>query len=119
MEAPASFDVSVVASDDMIKVAVLGDLDCASVPRLRQVLGGVTRDPRQVVIDLRWTAFVDCAGIGALAVAHDSRRQLGRGLVLEAPSRAVSKVLELTGLNEAIPTTHDEVDACGSATESS
>jgi anti-sigma B factor antagonist len=115
MEAPAAFDVRVVATGDVIKVAVLGDLDCAGVPRLRQVLADVAGDRRDVVVDLRWTEFVDCAGIGVLAVAHDSRRQLGRELVLEAPSRAATHVLELTGLAERIRTTDDP--ACESAAE--
>jgi hypothetical protein len=48
--------VRIVKTDDVIKVGVLGDLDCASVPRLRQVLGRVIGDPREVVVDLRWTA---------------------------------------------------------------
>jgi anti-sigma B factor antagonist len=116
MEAQALFDVKVVAADNVVRVAVLGDLDCASVPRLRQVLAAVAGDPRDLVVDLRWTEFVDCAGIGVLAVAHQSRRQLGRELVLEAPSRAASQVLELTGLMARIPTTDDRAE--GSATES-
>jgi anti-sigma B factor antagonist len=108
--------VRVVATGDVVKVAVLGDLDCASVPRLRQVLAGVAGDHRDVVVDLGWTEFVDCAGIGVLAVAHDSRHQLGRELVLEAPSRAATRVLELTGLAAHIRTTDDQ--ARGSVAES-
>jgi anti-sigma B factor antagonist len=116
MEARASFDVRVVATGEVIKVAVMGDLDCASGPHLRQVLADVAGDPRDVVVDLSWTEFVDCAGIGVLAVAHDSRRQLGRELVLEAPTRAATAVLELTGLAGRIRTTDDH--ACGSAADS-
>jgi anti-anti-sigma factor len=104
MAALAPFDVTVAASDDIVKVAVLGDLDCASAPRLGRVLDSLTDDPRDVVVDLGSAEFVDCAGIGVLAVAHDRRRQLGGELVLESPSRTASRVLDLTGLDNRIPT---------------
>lgn len=105
MAAAAQFDVTVAATDGIVKVAVLGDLDCASAPRLRHVLDGLARDPRNVVVDLGSTDFMDCAGIGVLAVAHDRRRRLGGQLVLDSPSRAASRVLGLTGLVDRIPTT--------------
>src|SRR5205807_732845 len=111
MPALGLFDVTVVATDRVVRVAVLGDLDCASAPRLRQVLDGVADDRRRVVVDLRSTEFVDCAGISALVVAYERRRQLGGELVLEAPSRAARRVLQLTGLAERIPTTDGQ--ACG------
>lgn len=116
MEASATFDVTIDVTAEAVTVGVLGDLDCASSARLRQVLDGVADDPRQLIVDLRGTEFVDCAGIGVLAPAYDRRRQLGRDLVLEAPSRAARRVLELTGLSERIPTTGDQ--ACGSVAES-
>ncbi len=113
MAALVPFDVTVVSSNGVVRVAVLGDLDCASAPRLGQVLARLADDPRDIVVDLRSTEFVDCAGIGAVADAYDRRRQRGEGLVLEAPSEAARRVLELTGLAEHIPTADDE--GCGSS----
>jgi stage II sporulation protein AA (anti-sigma F factor antagonist) len=83
----------------------MGELDCASAAQLGQVLAGLADDRRDLLVDLRSTEFVDCAGIDVIAVAYDHRRQLGCSLALEAPSRAVNRVLELTGLGEYIPTT--------------
>ena len=110
MAARGRFGVTVAATDGVVRVAVVGDLDCASAPRLRQVLDGVA-DDRRAVVDLRSTEFVDCAGISALVVAYERRRQLGGELVLEAPSTAARRVLQLTGLAERIPTTDGQ--ACG------
>jgi anti-sigma B factor antagonist len=107
-----TFDVTVAATDGVVRVAVVGDLDCASAPQLRQVLDGVAGDRRDVLVDLRSTEFVDCAGISALVIAYERRRQLGGELVLEAPSAAARRVLDLTGLAERIPTTDDQ--GCGS-----
>jgi anti-sigma B factor antagonist len=108
MAALGTFDVTVAATDGVVTVAVLGDLDCASAPQLRQVLDCVGDDRRDIVVDLRSTEFVDCAGISAVVVAYERRRRLGRELVLEAPSTAARRVLELTGLAENIPTTDDQ-----------
>jgi anti-anti-sigma factor len=94
----------------VVRVAVVGDLDCASAPRLGHVLAGLVDDRRDLVVDLRSTEFVDCAGIDTIVVAYDRRRRLGGELVLESPSKAVNRVLELTGLAGFIPTT----DGCGS-----
>lgn len=103
-----SFEVTVLATDGAVKVGVVGDLDCASGPRVRHVLAGLVDEERPVIVDLRATEFVDCAGIDTLAVAHDTRSRLGRQLVLEAPSRAATRVLAATGLVERIPTTADD-----------
>jgi anti-sigma B factor antagonist len=104
MAVPVSFDVTVVPVNGFVRVAVLGELDCASAPQLGQVLAGLADDRRDLLVDLRSTEFVDCAGIDVIAAAYDHRRQLGGSLVLEAPSRATSRVLQLTGLAEYIPT---------------
>ena len=105
MAAWERFYVTVRAVNGFVQVAVLGELDCASAPRLGQVLAGLADDERDLFVDLRSAEFVDCAGIDVIAAAYDHRRQLGGSLVVEAPSRAASRVLELTGLAEYIPTT--------------
>ena len=115
MAAFVPFDVMVVSTNGVVRVAVLGDLDCASAPRLGQVLARLADDRRDIVVDLRSTEFVDCAGIGAIADAYDRRCRRGEVLVLEAPSEAARRVLELTGLAEHIPTTDDE--GCGSSAQ--
>ena len=113
MGAHGSFDVTTAATDSVVRVAVRGDLDCASAPRLSQMLADLADDPRDLVVDLQSTEFVDCAGLGPLVVAFERRRQVGAELVLEAPSRAAGRVLALTGLAEHIPMTDEQ--GCGSA----
>jgi anti-anti-sigma factor len=108
MAAQDRFDVMVRGVDGFVRVAVLGELDCASAPQLGQVLAGLADDQRDLVVDLRSTEFVDCAGIDVIAVAYDQRRQLGGSFALETPSGAASRVLELTGLAEHIPTSGDQ-----------
>jgi anti-sigma B factor antagonist len=78
-------------------VVVRGDLDDGSASRFEDALEQVSRHRRrEVVVDLAGTGFLDTAG---LAVLVDYARRLderGVQLVLQAPSRAVSMVLDLT-----------------------
>ncbi|HWC39262.1 MAG TPA: STAS domain-containing protein [Acidimicrobiales bacterium] len=113
MAAPVPFDVTTIAADGLVRVAVLGELDCASAPRLGHLLATLADDRRDLVVDLRSTEFVDCAGIDVIAVAYEHRRQLGGSLLLEEPSRAASRVLELTGLAEYLPTTDGQEPPVG------
>jgi anti-sigma B factor antagonist len=75
-----------------------GDLDLASVTRFEQAVEEVEAAPR-IVIDLSGVRFIDSSGIHRVVRAGASRAE--RGLHLElvvAPSSAVDRVLEVSGL---------------------
>jgi anti-sigma B factor antagonist len=83
-------------------VAVLGELDCDTALRLREVLDRLAEPGRVVLVDLADTEFLDCAGIGVLATCHQRQRQLGGELLLDSPRPAVSRVLKLTEVDTMI-----------------
>jgi anti-sigma B factor antagonist len=78
-------------------VVVTGELDLITRPvladRLSAVLG--TR-PRQLVLDLAGTGFMDCGSARMIALAGRFLPDGGR-LIIRRPSPAVRRVLELTG----------------------
>jgi anti-anti-sigma factor len=96
------FGVTTSERDGLAMVAVRGDLDCATAPRLRAALEDLDAVGRIVRIDLSGTDFMDCAGVGVLVVSHRRLRHLGGELVLESPSGPVRRVLELTGLLDVL-----------------
>jgi anti-anti-sigma factor len=55
-----------------------------------------------VLVDLSGTEFMDCAGVGVLVGWSTRLRDMGGGLVVGSPSAPVLRVLELTGVLEAI-----------------
>ena len=59
------FEVRTNVCDGLATVAVAGDLDCATAPRLRATLEGMAPG-QNVVVDLSGTDFLDCAGVGVL-----------------------------------------------------
>jgi anti-anti-sigma factor len=75
---------------------VAGEVDTFAAVGLREHLQRAAAEPdRTVVVDLSAVTFMSCR---ALAVLAQARARLGPRLVLSAPSRAVTRLLTLTGL---------------------
>jgi anti-anti-sigma factor len=92
-------------------VRVVGDLDLASAPGLRNRIARAADDPtREVVVDLSGVSFLDCAGLDALLTAQD---QLGSRLSLRWPSIAVLWLIELTRLHVVFGSPDDRIGSPG------
>ncbi len=102
MALPTPFDVTATERDDLATVAVTGELDCDTAPRLCQVLASLADPGRVILVDLSQTEFMDCAGIAPLVAAHRRQRELGGDLILDSPGGAVSRVIERTQLDKLI-----------------
>ena len=78
-------------------VAVVGELDAATAGQLVRRLSA---PPAVQVIDLSGVTFIDASGVRALVdvtVCDGSNRRL-----LRAPSRAVVRICEITGLTSML-----------------
>ncbi len=74
-----------------------GELDLASAPDLRAALAGTSNGATgTVVLDMAAVGFVDSTGVRALLEAQASSRN--QVVAIMAPSRAVTRVLDLTRL---------------------
>jgi anti-sigma B factor antagonist len=94
------FGIEVVRSrDQSITLAVTGDLDVYTAPRLRDcLLDLLAQGHRAVAVDLNAVEFVDSAGLGVLIAAL---RRFGSDsglLSLVCTSAPIIRLLELTGL---------------------
>lgn len=81
------------------RVSVVGEVDLATAPLLRDRLHTALRDqsPAVLVVDLAGVTFLDCTGIGALISAHNAALQAGCQLRITDPQPIVRRVLEVTG----------------------
>jgi anti-anti-sigma factor len=80
-------------------IRVGGDLDISSVERLRSAVDAVLAEhPARLTFDMAALRFMDSAGIAVLLVAARDVSSVH----LHSPSRAVRRVLELTGLNDVL-----------------
>jgi anti-anti-sigma factor len=92
---------SQVSSDGLITVAIRGDLDVATVDRtVRYVTDVIDSCDGTVSADLSELAFCDACGLGALIRVTTYAGQMGRKLELTSPSRAVTKIMRLTGVDD-------------------
>jgi anti-sigma B factor antagonist len=83
-------------------VQVAGELDLATSPQFRQMLGEAQRDARVVVLDLRELCYIDSSGVHViLDAARDQRRRAGRLLIVRGPA-PVDRVLTLTEVGEQV-----------------
>jgi anti-sigma B factor antagonist len=76
-------------------LALAGELDLFSAPRLREAIARADRD---VVLDLTQVGFVDSSGLAAILGAARRLATAGRRLSLVAGAGYVRALLERTGL---------------------
>jgi anti-sigma B factor antagonist len=80
-------------------VAVAGDLDMATAPRLQSALDAVIeRGSTQVVLDLRDVEFLGSSGIAILEGLERQAQTAGFTVTVVRGSLAVQRVLEIAGL---------------------
>jgi anti-anti-sigma factor len=80
-------------------IAVSGDLDISSVEQLRNAVSEMAQGrPEELTFEMSGLRFMDSAGIAVLLGAAGSVPSVR----LRNPTRAVRRVIELTGLTEVL-----------------
>jgi len=96
-----------------VVVAVSGDVDVLTVPRLREeldlALAQAGTDP--VVVDLTEVTFLASRGLSALVDAHRAACACGPLRIVVDHTRPVIRPLQLTGLAEVLTLFTDVEDA--------
>ncbi len=94
-----------------VVVAVSGEVDIATAPKLREKLVELaSQGAQQVVVDLNAVEFLDSTGLGVLIGGMKRLRGLDGDLTLVCTQPRILKVFEITGLNRAF-TINESVDA--------
>ena len=104
--ARAELSIEARAMDDRTVLTVRGELDLYTAPALRdRVLAAAAEGQHRLVIDLSGVPFMDSSGLGVIVACLKRLRESGGDLALvTAPGSPPSKLLSLTGLDRAIPT---------------
>ena len=86
------------------RVAVEGDLDMATAPRLEAaVTEALAGGAQQVTIDLGGVSFVDSSGLRVLIVIDRRAQQDGWKLRIGRPSDGAFTVFKVSGADESLP----------------
>lgn len=92
-----------VGADRLAVVAIRGDLDAATADlAVRYVSEILDRHDGPVSADLSGLVFCDACGVGALIRIAAHAEQAGHRLQLARPSRAVIRIMRITGLEERL-----------------
>lgn len=87
--------------DGFAVLAVSGEVDVATVPRLREQLHGlVAQGSNQIVVNLDAVDFLDSTGLGVLVGALKRVRSNDGDLHLVCTQPRIRKVFEVTGLTK-------------------
>ncbi len=93
-----------------MRVAVHGEVDLATCPRLVEVLGEtIDSDTETVIVDLGDVSFLDVNGLTALQNAEEMARANRCRFLLASPSSTIRTIVDLTGLGERLRVLDDEV----------
>ncbi len=101
-----------IADDDVLVVAVRGELDLYTAPELRSRLLGAIEDGRgTIVLDLRGTTFMDSTALGVIIAAMKALRARSGRLVLVNDRTSIAKTLAITGLDHLLAVERSVDDA--------
>jgi anti-sigma B factor antagonist len=107
-------DVKEGRGDGAQALELVGELDVASAPALRERLAEVaTRGGGPLVVDLTDLNFIDSTGLSVLLNAKRRLTRRGRGFAIVCPPGHVRRILEVTQLLEALGCHGSREDALG------
>ncbi|MGB3735280.1 MAG: STAS domain-containing protein [Ilumatobacter sp.] len=84
-------------SRDGDRIVVAGDIDAHTCPDLAGELDPLPGSG-DVRIDVADVGFMDSSGLRVIISAHQLAESSGRKLLIERPSKSVSRILEISGL---------------------
>lgn len=94
-----AFDIEVTRTDGSAVVRVIGELDLATAPHLREeFIGLVNSGVHSVTVDLAQLDFIDSTGLAVLVSGLKRLREQGGDLGLRSPTPSAMKLFEMTGL---------------------
>ena len=88
-----------MACDGVGRLRLFGELDVSEVPTVRACLDGADGD---VELDCSGLRFIDAAGMGLFVQLDAECQARGATLLIVNPSRCVTRLLELTGLDSLL-----------------
>lgn len=98
------FAIDVTRTGDAAVVRVIGELDLATAPRLREeIVALVSSGVCAVTVDLIRLEFIDSTGLSVLVTTLKHMREHGGDLALRSLNPSTLKVFEISGLTEVFP----------------
>jgi anti-sigma B factor antagonist len=108
------FDLTIQERGDAIHVALRGELDISTAPRLEDELRRIEAGgPATLVLDLSKLDFMDSTGLRLVLNADARARAAGRRFVLVRGNEMVQRVMRVTRLDERLEIVEDPAALAG------
>lgn len=101
MGVPLSIERKMLAKG-AIALALIGELDLATIPHLDQELDNAEAWGKPVILDLRRLEFVDSSGLHAILRVDRRLQETGGTLTIIRGPRPVERLFKLTGLDSRL-----------------
>jgi len=94
------FSVAGSSLDGVVTLRVSGDLDLATAPELQKAGDGALAESscRTLRLHIGEVGFIDSTGLAVLIGLRNNALSGAKRMVVDSPSAAVSRLLELSGL---------------------
>jgi anti-anti-sigma factor len=103
MPVPSEDNVLAQSCAERVVIALPGEIDVTSSPRIREtLLAAISRRPSVVVADMTATTFCDSSGMGAIVYAYQQAVEVGTDLRVVIGHSAARRVFELQGVDTVI-----------------
>ncbi len=104
----ALLEVDTHEENGTIRVALLGELDISSAPRVEEEIERLeAAKPAVLVLDLRGLAFMDSTGLRLVVGADARAREQGRRLAIVRGPDVVQRIFTVTLLDERLEMVDD------------
>jgi len=111
-----TLDVTTSERPGGVQVALSGELDIATAPKLEDEVRRLEDDGHTlIVIDLRGLEFMDSSGLRALLAADSRARERGARIVLVRGDERIQRVLRITRMDERLEMVDDAETLAGAA----
>lgn len=105
-------DIAVDLAEDQCYLALDGEVDVYTAPRLKEQLVTVFEDGcSNVVIDLEQVGFIDSSGLGVLVSALRRARERDGSVRVVCTRENILKIFRITGLDKVFPIFADKAEA--------
>ena len=112
------FEASAEIFNGVRVVAVHGELDIATSPRVRELLADAAKDEAQpFVIDLTRCDFIDSTGLATLLHGAKPAQNGESRVAVVCPAGDVRRMLELTAIDMSLPVFEDREQAAATVLE--
>ncbi|HEX3090248.1 MAG TPA: STAS domain-containing protein [Ilumatobacteraceae bacterium] len=100
--------VDVDTTTDSVVVRIAGELDMADADQVGDVLSGAVDMGKRIVrVQLADLRFADSSAIKAILIGAQAADERGVAYELVSPRGLVQRLLEVTGLNNALTVVHE------------